>query len=64
MSKRSAKSDVNDFYPKNFKYACLPKLKFESYKNDANSRYEDEKTMMDAYEHQIPDYPSTFMKMI
>jgi hypothetical protein len=34
MSKQSAKSNKHEIHPKNFNHAFLPKLEFESYRND------------------------------
>ena len=64
ISKRSAKPNTNDFYPKNFNHAFLPKPDFEGYRNDVKKRYEDDQNLLDVNEHQMPDHPSTFMKMI
>ena len=64
ISKRSAKPNTNDFYPKNFNHTFLPKPDFEGYRNDVKKRYEDDQDLFDVNEHQIPDHPSTFMKMI
>jgi hypothetical protein len=37
------KSNVHDFYPKNFNHALLPKPEFESYRNEVKKRYEYDK---------------------
>jgi hypothetical protein len=36
----------------------------ESYRNDVKKRYEDDNNTLDVNEHQMPDHPSTFIKMI
>jgi hypothetical protein len=64
ISKRSAKYNAHDFYPKNFNHTFLPNPEFENYRNDVKKRYEYYKNMLDVNEHQMTDHPSTFMKMI
>ncbi len=39
----------------------MPKPDFERYRNDVKKAHEDEQ---DVDEHQMPDHPSNFMKMI
>jgi hypothetical protein len=40
------------------------KPEFERYKNDSKKRYEDNANILSLNEHQIPDHPRFFMKMI
>jgi hypothetical protein len=42
----------------------MPKPDFEVYRNDIKKSYEEEQYPSGIDEHQMPDYPSTFMKMI
>ena len=51
----------NDFYPKNFNHAFLPKQNFEQYKGNAKKDYQE--SVAEGV-HQDPDHPSSFMKMI
>jgi hypothetical protein len=64
ITKTSAKSDAHDFYPKHLNHACMPKPDFEGYRNDIKKSYEEEQYPSGIDEHQMPDHPSTFMKMI
>jgi hypothetical protein len=47
-----------------FNHAFMPKPEFESYRNAVKSRHEDDKNIFDINEHQMPDQPRNFMKMI
>lgn len=42
----------------------MPKQAFEAYRNDVIKTYEDEQYSLGVDEHQMPDHPSTFMKMV
>jgi hypothetical protein len=42
----------------------MPKPDFEGYRNEMKKSYEQEQYPSNIDEHQIPDHPSTFMKMI
>jgi hypothetical protein len=42
----------------------MPKPDFEGYRNDIKKSYEEEQYPSGIDEHQVPDHPSTFMKMI
>ena len=64
ISKISDKSNTHDFYPKHLNHAFMPKPDFEGYRNDTKKTYEDEQYPLGVEEHQMPDHPSTFMKMI
>jgi hypothetical protein len=64
MSKRSVKSNGHYIYPKNFNHVFVPKSEFERCRSDVKNRYEDDKNMVGVNDHQMPDHPSTFMKMI
>jgi hypothetical protein len=64
ISKTSAKSNAHDFYPKHLNHAFMPKPDFEGYRNDVKKSYEEEQYPSGIEEHQLPDHPSTFMKMI
>jgi hypothetical protein len=64
ISKNSAKSNAHDFYPKHLNHAFMPKPDFEGYRNDVKKSYEEEQYPSGIEEHQMPDHPSTFMKMI
>jgi hypothetical protein len=56
MSKRSAKSNALDFFPKNFNHPFLSKPEFDRYRNHVKRRYEDDKSMLDVIDHQMPDH--------
>jgi hypothetical protein len=64
MTKRSAKYNANDFYPKNFNHVIFSKLCFECYRNDAKKRYEYDNNKVSVNEYQMPDQSNTFMKII
>ena len=64
ISKTSAKSNAHDFYPKHLYHAFMPKPDFEGYRNDVKKSYEEEQYPSGIEEHQVPDHPSTFMKMV
>jgi hypothetical protein len=64
ISKTSAESNAHKFYPKHLNYAFMPKPDFEGYRNDIKTSYEKEQYPSGIEEHQVPDHPSTFMKMI
>jgi hypothetical protein len=53
-----------DFYPKHLNHAFMPKPDFEGYRNDVKKSYEEEQYPSGREEHQMPDHPVTFMKMI
>ena len=53
-----------DFCPKDFNHAFLPKQNFEEYRNNAKKDYEENHDSLSGYTHQESDHPSTFMKMI
>ena len=42
----------------------MPKPDFEGYRNDVKKTYEEKQYPSGIDEHQMPDHPSTFMKMI
>jgi hypothetical protein len=64
ISKTSAKSNAHDFYPKHLNHAFMPKPDFARYRNDIKKSYEEGQYPSGIDEHQMPDHPSTFMKMI
>jgi hypothetical protein len=64
ISKTSAKSNAHDFYPNHLNHAFMPKPDFEGYRNDIKKSCEEEQYPSGIDEHQMPDHPSTFMKMI
>jgi hypothetical protein len=64
ITKTSAKSNAHNFYPKHLNHAFMPKPDFEGYRNDVKRSYEEEQYPLGIEEHQLPDHPSTFMKMI
>jgi hypothetical protein len=64
ISKTSAKTNAHDFYPKHLNHAFMPKPDFEGYRNDIKKSYEEGQYPSGINEHQMPDHPSTFMKMI
>jgi hypothetical protein len=64
ISKTSAKSNAHDFYPKHLNLAFMPKPDFEGYRNEMKKTYEQEQYPSGIDDHQMPDHPSTFMKMI
>jgi hypothetical protein len=64
-SKVSEKDKPHDFYPENFNHAFLPKPDFEGYRNNAKKEFEENQSCIGDEEfHQVPDHPSTFMKII
>jgi hypothetical protein len=42
----------------------MPKPDFEGYRNDIEKFYEEVQYPLSIDEHQVPDHPSTFIKMI
>ena len=62
ISKRSAKSNTNDFYPKNFNHAFLPKPDFEEYRRNARKDHDVDPDYLAEDGHPEPDHPSTFSK--
>jgi hypothetical protein len=64
--KTSGKSYAHDFYPKLLNHAFMPKPDFEGYGNNIKKTYEyyHEQYPLGVYEHQMPDHPSTFMKIV
>jgi hypothetical protein len=65
ISKTSAKfTNAHNFYPKHSNHAFMPKPDFEGYRNEMKKSYEQEQYPPGIDEHQMPDHPSTFMKMI
>jgi hypothetical protein len=42
----------------------MPKPDFEGYRNDIKKSYEEEQYPSGIDDHQMPDHPSTFMKMM
>jgi hypothetical protein len=64
ISKTSAKSNVHDFYPKHLNHAFMLKPDFEGYRNQMKKSYEQEQYPSAKDDHQMPDHPSAFMKMI
>jgi hypothetical protein len=64
MSKTSAKSNTHDFYPKHLNHGFMPKPDFEGYRKEMKKSYEYEQYPSGIDENQMPDHPSTFMKMI
>ena len=63
-SKVSERLNKQDYYPKNFNHAFLPKPDFEGYRNNAKKEYEENQDYLDADGYQGLEHPSTFMKMI
>jgi hypothetical protein len=61
MSKRSAKSNAHDFYDKNFNHNFLQKPELKKMMSKEIWRWQ---STLDVNEHQMPDHPSAFMKMI
>jgi hypothetical protein len=64
ISKTSAKSNAHDFYPKHLNHAFMPKSDFEGYRNEMKKSYEQGQYPSGIDKHQIPDHPSTSMKII
>jgi hypothetical protein len=64
ISKTSVKSNAHDFYPKPLNHSFMRKPDFEGYRNDIKKSYEDEQYPSGIDEHQMPDHPSTFLKMM
>jgi hypothetical protein len=64
-SKVLEKDNLNNFYPKNFNHAFLPRPDFEGYRNNAKKEYEENQNCIGDEEfHQEPEHPSTFMKIV
>jgi hypothetical protein len=55
----------NDFCPKSFNSAFLPKPDFEGNRNNANKEFEENQNyIVDEEFHQDPDHPSTYMNNV
>jgi len=66
ISKTSVKSNTYEFYPKHLNHAFMLKQVLEACRTDVIKTHEDEDEQyslgVDA--HQMPDHPSTVMKMV
>jgi hypothetical protein len=64
VSMASEKSNARYFYPKNLNHAFVPKPDFDGYRNDVKKMYENNPYSLGVPDHQVPDHPGSFMKMI